>query len=152
MKFLLTLLGIAYLVSPWDCFPDFFLGVGWIDDLIVVGLLWWYLYVYRKRFPKGRHHKNQQRPYHQNGSYKEEKEAKDSGSSRAGSQFKSEKDPYEVLKVQPGATPREIREAYRILAGRYHPDKVTHLGEEFRQLAEVRFKEIQNAYDALKVK
>ena len=73
MKFLLTLLGIIYLVSPWDCFPDFFLGVGWIDDLIVVGLLWWYLYVYRKRFPQGRRHKNQQRPYHQNGSYEEEK-------------------------------------------------------------------------------
>jgi DnaJ-class molecular chaperone len=36
-----------------------------------------------------------------------------------------------------------------MLAGQYHPDKVSHLGEEFRQLAEKRFKEIQVAYQEL---
>lgn len=49
MKFLLSLLGLSYLISPYDFFPDMFVGVGWIDDLIILGLLWWYLYVYRKR-------------------------------------------------------------------------------------------------------
>jgi DnaJ like chaperone protein len=32
----------------------------------------------------------------------------------------------------------------------YHPDKVIHLGEEFRELAENRFKEIQKAYQELR--
>ncbi|MBW1817978.1 MAG: DnaJ domain-containing protein [Deltaproteobacteria bacterium] len=43
----------------------------------------------------------------------------------------------------------EIRKAYRELANRYHPDKVNHLGEEFRDLAEERFKEVQTAYQEL---
>ena len=49
MKVLLSVLGILYLVSPYDLFPDFFVGVGWLDDLIVVGVLWWYIYVYKRR-------------------------------------------------------------------------------------------------------
>ena len=31
----------------------------------------------------------------------------------------------------------------------YHPDKVAHLGEDFKALAEKRFREIQAAYRAL---
>ncbi|HKI49497.1 MAG TPA: YkvA family protein, partial [Desulfobacteria bacterium] len=45
----LLVLGLAYLVSPYDLFPDFFVGVGWLDDLVLLGLLWWYLYVHKKR-------------------------------------------------------------------------------------------------------
>ena len=33
MKILLSLLGLSYALSPYDLFPDFFVGVGWIDDL-----------------------------------------------------------------------------------------------------------------------
>ncbi len=44
-----SVLGLSYLVSPYDLFPDFFVGVGWLDDLIVLGVLWWYLYVYKPR-------------------------------------------------------------------------------------------------------
>ena len=35
---------------------------------------------------------------------------------------------------------------------KYHPDRVMHLGEEFRALADKRFKEIQQAYMELKPK
>ena len=49
MKILLSLLGVSYLISPYDIFPDIFVGIGWIDDLILLGVIWWYLYVYRKR-------------------------------------------------------------------------------------------------------
>ena len=59
------------------------------------------------------------------------------------------KDPYDVLGVPRDAAIEDIRQAYKKLAGRYHPDKVQHLGDEFRALAEKRFKEIQAAYDAL---
>jgi len=33
---------------------------------------------------------------------------------------------------------------------KYHPDKVTHLGQEFRSVAEEKMKEINAAYDFLK--
>jgi len=54
--------------------------------------------------------------------------------------------------VSESASLDEIKAAYRRLAGQYHPDKVLHLGEEFRVLAEAKFKEIQRAYDELSAK
>ena len=59
------------------------------------------------------------------------------------------KTPYEILEF-PGASQDEIKAAYKKLADKYHPDKVEHLGEEFKALAEERFKEIQEAYEKLK--
>ena len=59
------------------------------------------------------------------------------------------KDPYAVLGVDRSASEDEIKRAYRQLAAKYHPDKVTYLGEEFRELAAKRFKEIKAAFDAL---
>ncbi|MBU2488813.1 MAG: J domain-containing protein [Proteobacteria bacterium] len=47
------------------------------------------------------------------------------------------------------ATPQEIWKAFRAKANQYHPDQVQHLGEEFRVLAEERFKDIQQAYREL---
>lgn len=47
------------------------------------------------------------------------------------------------------ATEEEIKRAYRTLAARYHPDKVTHLGEEFQELAKKKFQDLQWAYETL---
>lgn len=139
MKFLLSLLGLSYVISPYDLFPDMFIGVGWIDDLIILGLLWWYLYIYRKRRYRYNGPDPQQGPY-----------AEEGADEKAGARKASQpKDPYTVLGIRKGASSKEIRDAYRRLAGRYHPDKVLHLGDEFRELAEVRFKEIQAAYHEL---
>ena len=63
-----------------------------------------------------------------------------------------ETDPYAALGVARDAPAGEIKHAYRELANKYHPDKVSHLGEEFRLLAEKRFKEIQAAYQQLSQK
>ena len=49
-------------------------------------------------------------------------------------------DYYELLGVQPNATPNEIKKAYRKLAMKHHPDK----GGDVEQ-----FKKIQTAYDTL---
>jgi len=68
-----------------------------------------------------------------------------------GTQF-SQHDPYEILGVNRHASESEIKNAYRKLANKYHPDKVNHLGDEFKSLAEKRFKEIQEAYQKLSVK
>jgi DnaJ like chaperone protein len=142
MKILLSLLGLSYLISPYDLFPDIFVGVGWIDDLIVLGLLWWYLYVYRKR----RYSYEGPRP--QSGPTSQEAGQEKTDPSQAA----GPKDPYTVLGVRKGASSKEIRAAYRRLANQYHPDKVLHLGNEFKELAELRFKEIQAAYQELRPK
>ncbi|MFO7599013.1 MAG: DnaJ domain-containing protein [Candidatus Desulfacyla sp.] len=142
MKWLLSILGLSYLISPYDLFPDFFVGVGWIDDLILLGLLWWYLYVYRKR-----------RYGYEGPGPRREPYAEDAGREKTPPHEGAEpKDPYTVLGVRKGASSKEIKEAYRHLAGRYHPDKVLHLGHEFKELAEIRFKEIQAAYHELRPK
>jgi DnaJ-class molecular chaperone len=54
------------------------------------------------------------------------------------------RDYYEVLGVQREASEDEIKKAYRKLARQYHPDR--NPGDK---QAEVRFKEIQDAYDVL---
>ena len=36
------------------------------------------------------------------------------------------------------------------MATKYHPDKVSHLGEEFSKVAEEKFKAINDAYQKIK--
>lgn len=55
-----------------------------------------------------------------------------------------------ILGVKMGASQDEIRKAYLELVKKYHPDKVSHLAEEFRVIAENRMKEINAAYTLLK--
>lgn len=56
----------------------------------------------------------------------------------------TKRDYYEVLGVERGAPPEELKKAYRRLALQYHPDK--NPGDK---LAEERFKEVAEAYDVL---
>jgi DnaJ family protein A protein 2 len=53
---------------------------------------------------------------------------------------------FEVLEVEVTATSAEIKRAYRRLALKYHPDKVS---ESDREEAELKFKEISQAYEIL---
>ncbi len=57
---------------------------------------------------------------------------------------------YEVLGLEPGASMEEIKKAYRKLSMKYHPDKVRHLGDEFRTIAESKMKDINAAYEYFK--
>lgn len=59
---------------------------------------------------------------------------------------------YAILGLAPGAGFSEVRAAYRKLSMQYHPDKVGHLGEEFKKVAEEKMKEINSAYEFLKNK
>ncbi len=59
---------------------------------------------------------------------------------------------YAILGLAPGAGFAEVKAAYRKLSMQYHPDKVSHLGEEFKKVAEEKMKEINNAYDFLERK
>jgi DnaJ like chaperone protein len=65
-------------------------------------------------------------------------------------QGRSESQYYEILGLEPGATPEQIKNAYRKLSMQYHPDKVAYLGEEFRRVAEEKMKELNEAYQHLK--
>lgn len=57
---------------------------------------------------------------------------------------------YATLGLEKGADMEEIKKAYRKLSMQYHPDKVGHLGAEFRSVAEEKMKEINQAYDFFK--
>ena len=57
---------------------------------------------------------------------------------------------FEILGLESGASQEEIKKAYRKLSMKYHPDKVRHLGDEFRDIAEKKMKEINAAYDYFK--
>ncbi|HNP22843.1 MAG TPA: DnaJ domain-containing protein [Panacibacter sp.] len=56
----------------------------------------------------------------------------------------SSKDYYKILSVKPNASPEEIKQAYRRLAFKYHPDRNPE-----DTLAETVFKEIAEAYEIL---
>ena len=64
----------------------------------------------------------------------------------------SEEQYYAVLGLQSGADFVTIKKTYRKLSMQYHPDKVAHLGEEFKAVAEEKMKEINAAYDFFKKK
>ncbi|MBW1794182.1 MAG: DnaJ domain-containing protein [Deltaproteobacteria bacterium] len=49
-------------------------------------------------------------------------------------------------------TAADVKQSYRELLAKYHPDKVNHLGDEFKRIAEVRTREILDAYDYFRKK
>ncbi len=56
---------------------------------------------------------------------------------------------YDLLQVSRDASAAEIKQAFRRVIARYHPDKVQHLGAEFQELAQVRSAELTTAYKTL---
>jgi DnaJ like chaperone protein len=57
---------------------------------------------------------------------------------------------YKILEVENTASDDEIKKAYRELAKKYHPDKVSHLGEDVKLAAEQKFTTLNAAYEAVK--
>jgi len=57
---------------------------------------------------------------------------------------------YKILEIDPSASNDEVKKAYRRMAMKYHPDKVSHLGEDFKRTADEKFKKVNEAYERIK--
>ena len=57
---------------------------------------------------------------------------------------------YKVLGVEPDASDEEVKKAYRKMAIKFHPDKVSQIGEEYQKGAKEKFQKIQEAYEEIK--
>ncbi len=57
---------------------------------------------------------------------------------------------YKILEIEPSATDEEVKKAYRRMAMKYHPDKVSHLGNEFKKSANEKFSKVNEAYEKIK--
>lgn len=139
---------LIYVVSPYDLIPDLMPLLGRIDDIGLVAILIYYLKT--GRMP-GFVSKilgwlfGSSKP----GSSRSSSGRQSAGHAGPGTSHQGRRDPYAVLGLSPGASSQEIHEAYRKLAQQYHPDKVSHLGKEFQELAARKFVEIQEAYETL---
>ena len=132
-RFWPLLLGLLYLAIPIDAIPDTLVGLGWVDDLVLLLLAYWFV---KRVLPRG----YGQTRNHASG--RPNQAGPDPGK-------EAEKDPYQILEVPRNASQQEIKSAFRKQARRYHPDRVSHLGDEFQQLAKEKFQEIQKAYEIL---
>lgn len=132
---LLLLAAVVYFVLPWDL--DFIPVLGRVDDVVILLLA---LANYWKRSGLGGARKSRRAPGSRGAS----------GGPAQGTGPAGGEDPHAVLGVGPSAPEEEIKKAYRELLGRYHPDRVQHLGEEFREMAARKTVEINRAYQRLK--
>ena len=64
--------------------------------------------------------------------------------------YKEEQSAYTVLEISPSATDDEVRAAYRRMAMKNHPDRVSTLGPEVQKAAAERFQQIHDAYETIK--
>ncbi len=177
VRICLVLFGIAYLISPIDIIPDLLIPyLGWLDDGVI---LWAVYYIIRHgKLPWSKKDSpffNGSAP-HESDAGQSTSTSKTSGPSKGNAEKKtsdgqkastneSDKkkapptgkntassihDACKVLEVSPRASWKEIQAAYREQSKKYHPDRVSHLGKEFSQLANEKFVEIQNSYELLK--
>ena len=57
---------------------------------------------------------------------------------------------YKILGVDRDASVEDLKKAYRKMANKCHPDKVSHLGEDFRIAAKEKFQKVNEAYIQIK--
>ena len=130
---LLMIAAVVYFVVPWDF--DFLPVVGRLDDLLFLALAGYY---YLKQ-PKNRGARTWRRP-----------SAADAPTDPAGSGESRDADPYRVFGLSRAADAEAIKKAYRELIAKYHPDRLHHLGDEFKGLAARKTTAINKAYEKIK--
>ena len=59
-------------------------------------------------------------------------------------------DPYATLGISASASDADVDQAYRRRMSEYHPDRVANSAKEIRDLAELRAREVNGAYETIK--
>lgn len=152
-----------------DIIPEMIIPyIGWIDDGLVLACILYMLrnnklpafpFVKNKKHVKNfSHNTSENNTFQQSTNGPNDTEASDkkrdynsqtSETKNHHTEKHRQKTPYEVLKIEPDASILEIQMAYKEAIKKYHPDKLSHLGEEFAHLANEKFLEIQKAYELL---
>tara|TARA_Y100000590_G_scaffold468691_1_gene652600 strand:+ start:8185 stop:8928 length:744 start_codon:yes stop_codon:yes gene_type:complete len=57
---------------------------------------------------------------------------------------------YTILEIDSTVSDQDVKKAYRKMANKYHPDKVSHLGKDLQKVAEEKFKSVNNSYQTIK--
>lgn len=57
---------------------------------------------------------------------------------------------YTILEIDRSVNDEEVKKAYRNMANKYHPDKVSYLGEDFKKVANEKFRKVNEAYEKIK--
>jgi len=64
--------------------------------------------------------------------------------------FKEVDGDYKILEIKKNATNDEVKKAYRKMAVKFHPDKVSHMGDEYKESAKQKFQKMKDAYENIK--
>jgi len=124
LKFVLFIfLALAYAIWPLDIIPDVIAFLGLADDFVISLILY---FLYRRAGKK---------PQIQKESLKK-------------NYLKIS--PYKILGISAPASQREIKQAYKKLALKYHPDQSAKYGKNAREEAHEQMVVIQEAYQKLK--
>jgi len=154
------LIPVTYGLCPFDLVPDFLIPFfGWLDDILITVFFTYALYTgkippfilnfFQKRFiSKEKYQKEQDFSHY----FKNNAKSNSKNNSNSSSESKLDEDPYEILGVLKNSSQEEIKKAYYKKIHMYHPDKLSHLGDEFKILAQEKFIKIQNAYKKLNEK
>ena len=127
-SWLVVMGALLYLLVPWDL--DFIPVAGRFDDLLVLLLALnyaWKRWKSSAAAPAGDREAGKER---------------EKGEDPAG----EETDPYRLLGIEKGASEEQVGKAYRDLLAKYHPDRLHHLGEEFREMAARKTVALNRAY------
>jgi DnaJ like chaperone protein len=64
--------------------------------------------------------------------------------------FKDVNSDYKILELDSSAGDDELKKAYRRMALKYHPDKVSMLGDDVQKAAKEKFQKVQQAYENIR--
>jgi len=128
LKIFLLVVGLLYFLFPHDLIRDFIPVLGYFDDL---ALILWILYVLRQKQLRSKKFRHEYSKNNQPGD-------------------ENLKNPYEILGISKNSSDEDVKKAYKELVSKYHPDRVEHLGEDFKKIAHEKFVEIKNAYEEIK--